>query len=279
MMIFKNTASQKLRVFAFADPGHATLDAGEPVTGDAAQITARTAVDNAALGASNDTNPAEIDATNAKGYYEFDLTQAETNGDIIEFYAQSSTAGVQVVTVGGSNQMTHSPNLPGMFVGITVLAEWLGAIAGKQASDATAQTEMRATGAGSGTYDATTDSQEAIRDRGDAAWTDSAAATFPNLLVSTTIATLASQTSFTLTAGSSDDNAYKGMTAVIIDAADTNQRAVGVISAYTGSTKTVTLKRDPGIFTMATTDTIKILAETPDTRDILSTSQARVNNV
>lgn len=51
-----------------------------------------------------------------------------------------------------------------LFSGITALAEWLGALAGKQAADATAQTEIRATGAGSGTYDPTTDSQEAIRD-------------------------------------------------------------------------------------------------------------------
>lgn len=106
-MIFKNVASQKIRVFAFADAGHASLDPGEPVTGDAAQITARTAVDNATLGASNDVNPAEVDATNAPGYYEFDPTQAETNGDIIEWYAKSSTAGVQVVTVGGAVQMTY----------------------------------------------------------------------------------------------------------------------------------------------------------------------------
>lgn len=51
-----------------------------------------------------------------------------------------------------------------LFTGITSLAEWIGAIAGKQAADATAQTEIRATGAGSGTFDATTDSQEALRD-------------------------------------------------------------------------------------------------------------------
>lgn len=48
--------------------------------------------------------------------------------------------------------------------GITSLAEWLGLLAGKQAGDATALTEIRATGAGSGTYDPTTDSGEAIRD-------------------------------------------------------------------------------------------------------------------
>lgn len=51
-----------------------------------------------------------------------------------------------------------------LFSGITQLSHWLGAIAGKQAANATAQTEIRASGAGSGTYDPTTDSNEAIRD-------------------------------------------------------------------------------------------------------------------
>jgi hypothetical protein len=57
-----------------------------------------------------------------------------------------------------------------LFDGITSLAEWLGLLAGKQTGDSTALSEIKATGAGSGTYDPTTDSQEAIRDRGDAAW-------------------------------------------------------------------------------------------------------------
>lgn len=43
-------------------------------------------------------------------------------------------------------------------------------LAGKQVGNTTARTEVRATGAGSGTFDETTDSVQAIRDRGDAAW-------------------------------------------------------------------------------------------------------------
>lgn len=78
-------------------------------------------------------------------------------------------------------------------------------------------------------------------------------------LVTTTIATLASQTSFTLTAGSADNNAYVGCMAVIEDVSTSAQKAIGLISAYTGATKTVTLIADPGIFTMATTDKIRIL--------------------
>lgn len=110
--LYKNVASQKVRVFAFADAGHATLDPGEPVTGDAANISAYTAADNAALGASNDVAPTEVDATNAPGVYEFDATQGETNGSVIEWYPKSSTAGVQVVTVGGNVQTTKPQYFP-----------------------------------------------------------------------------------------------------------------------------------------------------------------------
>ena len=52
------------------------------------------------------------------------------------------------------------------FAGITSLAQWLGLLAGKQVGNSTARTEMRATGAGSGTFDETTDSLEAVRDAG-----------------------------------------------------------------------------------------------------------------
>lgn len=110
------------------------------------------------------------------------------------------------------------------------------------------------------TFDTSTDSQEAIRNRGDAAWTTGAGGTPPQLLQSTTIATLASQVSFTLTAGSADNNAYNNCIAIITDQSTSTQKAVGYISAYTGSTKTVTLKADPGIFTMAAGDTINIIA-------------------
>lgn len=78
-------------------------------------------------------------------------------------------------------------------------------------------------------------------------------------LVTTTIATLASQTSFTLTDGSADDDAYNELIVVIEDAATAQQKAVAAIADYAGSTKTVTLRDDPGIFTMAATDKVRIL--------------------
>lgn len=75
----------------------------------------------------------------------------------------------------------------------------------------------------------------------------------------TTIATLASQTSFTLSAGSADDDAYGGATIIIVDASTGVQKAFGSISSYTGTSKTVTLAQDPGIFTMATSDKVYIV--------------------
>lgn len=51
-----------------------------------------------------------------------------------------------------------------LFSGMTSLAQWLGLIAGKQTGNTTARTELRATGGGSGTFDETTDSLEAVRD-------------------------------------------------------------------------------------------------------------------
>lgn len=113
---------------------------------------------------------------------------------------------------------------------------------------------------GTASFDRSTDSLQAIRDRGDAAWTTGAGGTPPQLLQSTTIATLATQTSFTLTAGSGDDDAYNGAIAVITDQSTATQKAVGLVSDYTGSTRTVTLDSDPGIFTMATGDTIELIA-------------------
>jgi len=82
----------------------------------------------------------------------------------------------------------------------------------------------------------------------------------PQLLLNTTIATLASQTSFTLTAGSPDNDAYNGAVVVVTDQSTATQKAVGLISDYVGSTRTVTLSADPAVFTMAVGDTVDVLA-------------------
>lgn len=124
------------------------------------------------------------------------------------------------------------------------------------------------------TFNTSTDSLEAIRDRGDAAWTTGAGGTPPQLLQNTTIATLASQTSFTLTAGSSDNDAYNGAIAIVTDSVTSEQKAVGNVSDYVGSTKTVTLDADPGIFTMAVGDTIDIIASVGNAPSAASVADA-----
>jgi hypothetical protein len=83
----KNVAGQKWRVFAF------DRSSNVPKTGDAANITASISIDGAALTGTNDTNPTEL----ADGFYEFDLTQAETNGDSLLISPSSVTASIQVV--------------------------------------------------------------------------------------------------------------------------------------------------------------------------------------
>src|ERR1051325_6245319 len=89
--MFKNVASQKIALFAF------DYSTGAPKTGDAANITAYVNKDWAGVNALGDTSASEIDSTNAKGWYLFDLTQAETNADALNFTAKSSTSNVAIV--------------------------------------------------------------------------------------------------------------------------------------------------------------------------------------
>ena len=64
---------------------------------------------------------------------------------------------------------------------------------------------------------------------------------YPDAILNTTIATLSSQTSFTLTAGPAEDDALNGCIIVIHDIASAVQLGYALISDYTGSTRTVTL--------------------------------------
>jgi len=96
----------------------------------------------------------------------------------------------------------------------------------------------------------------------DAATINHIAATFrigyPNAVLNTSIATYASQTSFTLSEGSADNSAYLDHICLAHDVASGIQTQIGFVSAYTGASKTVTLLADPGIFTMAANDNISL---------------------
>lgn len=81
---------------------------------------------------------------------------------------------------------------------------------------------------------------------------------YPGAILDTVMATRASATSFTLEEGSADDDAYNGWVCVIHDLASAVQVELGYISDYTGSTKTVTLAADPGVFVTAEGDNISL---------------------
>jgi hypothetical protein len=87
----KNVGSQKIIFFAFDSTTNT------PKTGDAANITGYISKDFGAVTVLGDTSATEMDATNAKGYYLFDVTQTETNADVILGSAKSTTANIVVV--------------------------------------------------------------------------------------------------------------------------------------------------------------------------------------
>ena len=120
------------------------------------------------------------------------------------------------------------------------------------------ETQMEAILDARGITEPASDTADSVARRGASAVTLSDVGSGGGAIHSTTIATLASQTSFTLTAGSADDDAYNYCVVVVTDESTATQKCVGVISDYTGLSKTVTLGADPAIFTMAAGDTVEI---------------------
>lgn len=81
-------------------------------------------------------------------------------------------------------------------------------------------------------------------------------------VLDTTIATLDTQTSFTLTNGPAEDNVLNGREVIIHDVASAVQWSGGIISDYVGSTKTVTLAGNP-TFTIAAGDNVSVMGLAP----------------
>jgi hypothetical protein len=88
--MFKNVAT-KIALFAF------DTTTGAAKTGDAANITAYVSKDYGSVTVLADTSATEMDATNAKGWYLFDVAQGETNADALLFTAKSTTANIAIV--------------------------------------------------------------------------------------------------------------------------------------------------------------------------------------
>jgi len=222
-----------------------------------------------------------VDATNQTGEYELHIPDAAlaTGADrvIITLEGAANMAPVNItldlveeIDLGTDNRVLVSANAhtSGETVADVVTLTTFGldhlvsaAVVGADVADDSIFAKL-VSASGTADWDDfvnTTDALQAIRDRGDAAWTTGAGGSDRLLMVDTTIATLASQTSFTLTAGSTDDDAYNGLTLVAEDVATATQKAVGTVIDYVGSTKTVTLKEALS-FTLATTDKIYVLA-------------------
>lgn len=111
MSYLKNTAGQKVNILLI------NSITGDPLAGDASNITAKISIDSGAAASLSDTNPAELDATNFPGLYVFDLTQSETNGDVITIKATSTTASTQadlinIYTVAVSDYQADISSLP-----------------------------------------------------------------------------------------------------------------------------------------------------------------------
>ena len=92
-----------------------------------------------------------------KAVGDIDTTTSNTNTTVSTIDSTTSTISANVSTL--LSRITAT-----LFSGITSLANWLRVLARKDGADATALSEI------AGTYNDTTDSLEAIRDRGDAAW-------------------------------------------------------------------------------------------------------------
>ena len=167
-------------------------------------------------------------------------------------------AGASVSADIASIKTDTGTTIPGLFSTLTTkLRKFFQLSLRKDAAiatdNATELTELNADGgSGAGGYLSTTDSLEAIKDA-------TGSGTESDLMVSTTIATLTSQTVFTLTAGSPDNDAYNDQLVVVTDASTSTQKSRGIVSDYVGSTKTVTLRAAPG-FTIAAGDTVSIIA-------------------
>lgn len=101
--MFKNVASQKLIVYVFDSTTNL------PKTGDAGNLTAYVSKDYGSVTVLGDTSATEMDSTNARGYYLFDLTQGETNADTLLFSCKSATSNMVALAMPAT-VFTRPPN-------------------------------------------------------------------------------------------------------------------------------------------------------------------------
>jgi hypothetical protein len=96
------------------------------------------------------------------------ITSAATDATFVSEVQNGLATSAALATVDSNVDTLVARITSTLFSGITSMASWLGALAGKS-TDASTLAEIQSTTAGA-TFSNSTDSLEAIRDRGDAAW-------------------------------------------------------------------------------------------------------------
>lgn len=114
--MFKNVAGQKVTFYVYDST------TGKAKTGDAANLTGYVNKDYAGGVVLGDTSATEVDATNFPGQYIFDVAQAESNADTLQFGGKSSTANMVVVAVP-MVVFTRPPNFSKLVVDTAGLAD------------------------------------------------------------------------------------------------------------------------------------------------------------
>jgi len=92
-----------------------------------------------------------------------------------------------------------------------------------------------------------------------------------NLLLSAEIATVTSQTVFTLATGSDKDDCYNDQTIILYDDSNSDYPSVRRVTDYVGATRTVTIDSAPD-FILGADDSVKILACTPTLASVWNNS-------
>lgn len=204
---------------------------------------------------------AKLDDANTTGFYTEQLTLSTANGyERGKSYTVYITASVSSTTVGTVRQFQVARTPADVFTQTTAIQAVTDNLPDSGALTSIAQASALTT------VDTVADS---IYSRLGAPSGSSIAADIANVsadntarLIGTTIATITSQTQFTLTAGSSDDDAYNGMVFLPTDQVDSTQKSPRIIADYIGATKTVILRSAP-VFTIAVGDSVSILVGSP----------------
>lgn len=147
-----------------------------------------------------------------------------------------------------------------LFAGITSVGNWLRAIMRSGNIDATTTSEINATtGSGTGTYASSSNSLQAIRDRGDVAWTTGGGGGSSHD-VELVIQSVTSQTVFETSGGDPPpDSEFEGRLVLIENT--TGGSCVRTIVSMTGSEPLVFTIDEACDFTVAVDDTFTILAQ------------------